>query len=107
MLTNKSDVLLAQKLIKKDFAIDDELSRDISQIEDLKKQLIPIINTLLNRDMNRLLNALYRIDVSEKKVKEILTVATPEEIAPGIADLIISRESQKVITRKKYKEGNL
>jgi len=105
MLKNKGDILLAKKLIKKDLALDEELPDSVSGVDELRAQLIPVINTLLNRDMNRLLTALYRIDVSEKKVKEILTTGAPEEIAPGIADLIIQRESQKVITRQKYKKS--
>ena len=103
MLKSKGDITLARNLVSKDLALDYELPDTIESIEELKNQLTQVINTLLNRDMNRLLTALYRIDVSEKKVKNILTVSSPENIASEIADLIIERESQKVITRKKYK----
>ena len=70
--------------------------------EELRQQLTPLIKTLLDRDMPRLLQALYRIDVSEQKVNAILSLAAPQDIAPALAQLIIDREYQKVETRKKY-----
>lgn len=101
-MTNDSDVILAQKLIKKDLLIDDELPEAVASLEELKKQLIPVINHLLDRDLNRLLIALYRIDINEGKIKKILSTESPEDMASKIADLIIKREMQKVSTRRKY-----
>lgn len=100
-MTNDSDVILAQRLIKKDLLIDDELPETIGSLEELKKQLIPIINHLLDHDLNRLLIALYR-NINEGKIKKILSTESPEGMADKIADLVIKREMQKVITRKKY-----
>ncbi|MBL6447239.1 hypothetical protein JMN32_13030 [Fulvivirga sp. 29W222] len=101
MLSN--DVLQTVSLIKKDLSLDQNaLPESVTSIDDLKELLIPVINYLLDRDMPRLLNALYRIDISESKVKEILTVDNPSDIAPKLTTLIIERELQKVITRRKY-----
>lgn len=102
-MTKNDDVQLTQSLINKDFAFDEELPESASTLEELKKQLIPLINQLLDRDMGRLMNALYRIDVNESKVKQVLVSEQPGEIAPKLADLIIDRQLQKVITRKKYR----
>ncbi len=101
-MTNRDDILLTTQLIKKDFLLDEELPETALTIEDLKKQLIPIINYLLDKDMSRLLNALYRIDVSEQKVKKVLAAGNPETLASDIAQMILEREMQKVITRRKY-----
>lgn len=101
-MTNDSDVILAQQLIKKDLLIDEELPEAFDSLEELKKQLTPIINHLLDHDLNRLLIALYRIDINEAKIKKILSTESPEGMASKIAELVIKREMQKVITRKKY-----
>lgn len=93
------------KLLQKDFSLDQEsLPESVSSIDELKKRLIPVINFLLNKDMSRLLNALYRIDISETKVKEVLTESPPDNIGADLAELIIEREQQKVMTRLKYRD---
>lgn len=69
---------------------------------ELFRQLLPLVQRLLDQDMSRLLNALYRIDVAESKVNAILHLADPDKIAPMLARLIMDREYQKVETRKKY-----
>jgi hypothetical protein len=60
-----------------------------------------IIYLLLN-DMEKLLNILYRIDVNEKKVKEVFAQQNPQLIAPLLAQLLIDREMQKAQTRIKF-----
>ena len=97
---------LTTKLIIKDFSLEEtDLPESISEVDELKSALKKIVSYLLDRDMSRLLLALYRIDVSEVKVKQVLAVAEPDKIADSITDLIIQRELQKVETRIKY-SGN-
>lgn len=74
-----------------------------NSIDDLVKAITPAVANLLDRDMQGLLNALYRIDVDEDKFKKILSTEVPEKIAYSLSKLIIERELQKIITRKKYK----
>ncbi|MTI38149.1 hypothetical protein [Fulvivirga lutimaris] len=94
---------LTTQLIIKDFSLEEtDLPEGISKIDELKVALKKIVSYLLDRDMSRLLLALYRIDVSEKKVKQVLAEAEPGKIAESITDLIIERELQKVETRIKY-----
>ena len=69
---------------------------------ELFRQLVPLIRRLLDRDLPRLLNALYRIDVPESKVNAVLHLAEPDKIAPMLARLVMDREYQKIETRKKY-----
>ena len=71
-------------------------------MDQLHAYLSRAVSELLDKDFNRLLIALYRIDVSEQKVAEAINNEAAGEIAPRIATLIIERELQKVITRKKY-----
>lgn len=72
-------------------------------ISEIKEKLKDSINYLINRDLNKLLNIFYRIDLNENKVKTILTVAPPSEIASMLADLVIEREIQKASYRLQYK----
>ena len=101
MTENK--LALTTQLIIKDFSLEvNDLPDDISKIDELKFALKKIVSYLLDSDMSRLLLALYRIDVSEIKVKQVLAEAEPSEIAESITNLIIDRELQKVETRLKY-----
>lgn len=71
--------------------------------EDLNAELKKFINHLLNNDLERLLQGLYRIDVNEKRVKEILNVEPPETIADKLTDLILIRQREKALTRMQYR----
>ena len=94
--------LLAQALVlaNKDFNLEIP-SSEVSSAEDFNHILTRLIRHLLDNDFERLINGLYRIDVSEEKVK--LAMATTDDVAEQIALLIIEREMQKVTTREKYK----
>lgn len=101
---SENKLALTTQLIIKDFSLENnDLPEGISKIDELKIALKKIVSYLLDRDMSRLLLALYRIDVSEQKVKKVLAEAEPSKIADSITDLIIERELQKVETRLKYR----
>lgn len=80
-----------------------ELQKDYSSYEELETALAKLIDNLLSQDMPRLLNALYRIDLSEEKFKGIIASENPEEIGLSLAREIIKREIEKVKTREKYR----
>jgi len=105
MKHNKNNINQCTALIAKDLAIDKQ-NLDISDYENLKKQLTKNIQYLIDTDRQKLYNALYRIDISEKKLSELLTYSPPEKIAEVIAVLVIERESQKVVTRAKHRQSN-
>ncbi len=93
-------------LIRKDFLLEEEvLPSAIDSLEELRQNLKKVITYLLDKDMNRLLNALYRIDVSEEKVKQVLSNAKADELSGDLTDLIIHRELQKVKTRQQYRSN--
>ena len=64
--------------------------------------IMRVVEDLLAKDFSRLINCLYRLDVSEHKLKEALA-ASSDNPASVITGMIIERELQKVETRKKYK----
>lgn len=78
---------------------------DIAQIELLSKtQLIDAINWLIINDFEKLVFILYRIDVSEAKIKTLLNKENTNFAAPVIADAIIERLEEKKVSRQKYKQ---
>ena len=79
---------------------------ELSGMEEFKKWLKIQINYLLDKDFQRLLLSLYRIDVSEEKVKSILAESEPGDLAEKITDLIIERQLKKLEIRKKYSGPN-
>jgi len=90
-------------LIKKDLGLENDFDlSDEDPFAQLHDFLTKQVQYLLDHDFGRLLNAMYRIDISEQRVKEILNLAEPPEIASKLADAIILREKQKMITRLKY-----
>lgn len=73
---------------------------------DLFKKLVYFIDDLIQNDFNRLLNVLYRVDISEEKLKRKLA-EHKESKAPTaeiIANLLIEREKEKIISRERYKD---
>ena len=71
--------------------------------EEIISQLIYFINDLINKDFQALVQLLYRIDVNEKKLKELLKQNENIDAASIIADLIINRQLQKIATKEQFK----
>ncbi len=74
---------------------------DSISFEGLKQQLTQHINHLINNNFENLVSLLYRIDVNENKIRNLLKVNEGENAAGLIADLIIERQLQKIESRKK------
>jgi hypothetical protein len=86
--------------------INEELSLSLakdSSYEELILLLSGHINELINKDFEKLLTFLYRIDVDEKKLKSLLLQYKEEDAGRIIAELIIERQQQKIESRKQFK----
>ena len=70
--------------------------------EDLVRLLTTHVNSLLDSDFEKLVSLLYRLDISEKKLRECLAVNAGQDAAPLIAQLIIERQEQKIKSRQQY-----
>ncbi len=99
-MINQEIILSSTQSLQKYF--DDDIKA--SNLEQLKEWLTSEIIKLMMNDMEKLLNILYRIDVNEKKVKEVFAQHNPKLIAPSLAELIIEREMGKAETRIKYRD---
>ncbi len=91
----------ASQLICHDFELPNMHFDDIKR---LREWLATMVATLMETNMERLLYALYRIDVCEQKAYIALGNQTDEAPHYALADLIIEREIQKVQSRIWYKE---
>ena len=90
-------------------AINPELSINLPEhitLQQLHDELARYINQLITKNFEKLINLLYRLDVSEQKLKELLLESKTEEAGKIIADLIIKRQLEKIKTRKEAKSNN-
>jgi hypothetical protein len=69
----------------------------------LKERLSSHINFLIQSDFQKLVSILYRVDVSESKLKNLLKENQGFDAASIITDLIIERELQKIRTRQEHR----
>lgn len=100
--------VVLNELISKDLQLGEEESlagkEEVPDLNTLHQRLSHLVAWLLEKDMHRLLNAMYRLDVNERKFHEAMQSESKEDAAFRIADLIIEREMQKVKTRLHYKK---
>ncbi|WP_235207195.1 hypothetical protein [Pedobacter sp. V48] len=84
-------------IISKDFDIDNLTTEAL-----MRERLIEAFAYLLDNDISKMMNILYRTDVDEVKLKALLISNSELPSAEVIADAYIARQKQKIETRKKY-----
>lgn len=85
------------KIISKDFDIEENLSND-----QLRNVLIDAIAYLIDHDFPKLIQILYKADVDQYKLKELLETVVGSSAAEVIAEAYIARQQAKVETWNKY-----
>ena len=70
-----------------------------------RRKLVEAVNHLLVHDFNKLVWVLYRVDVSEPKLKRLLQENAGTDAAELITDLLIERQQEKARSRERFK-GN-
>lgn len=82
--------------------INQNLKKDESQ---LFEALAQHLDDLINYDFNKLISILYRIDVSQEKLKKALSNRSQDKTQGEIiANLIIERQIQKLKFREEFKQ---
>ena len=71
----------------------------------LKERLSSHINFLIQSDFQKLVSILYRVDVSESKLKHLLKENPGYDAANIITELIIERQLQKIKSRKEQRKN--
>ena len=74
--------------------------------EEAENQLAEKINYLIQTNFESLVNLLYRIDVNEKKLRQLLIDHPNEDAGKTIARLIIERQIQKIKNREMFSTNN-
>src|SRR5688572_28230805 len=72
----------------------------------LLQRLAIQINHLIQADFHRLLACLYRLDISELKLKQTLEENTDKDAGELIATLVVERQLQKLKTRQQFRQQN-
>lgn len=81
-----------------------DITLDQGDYSSAKQMVIQKINDLIQNDFQRLVSILYAVDVSEKKLKQLLKENTSTDAAVIITELMIERQLQKIRSRQEYKK---
>ncbi len=93
--------------LEKDFYLEKDNLPAVNNAELIRNHLIAKVKDLMAKNYDRFLNSMYRIDVNESKVREILNSKDKTHIPDMLADLIIERQLLRVKTQMLYKNGKL
>lgn len=91
------NLLLVKETLEKETGM--ELQK-IPTMDGLQSALATYINNLILNDFEKLVYLLYRIDINEKHIKQLLQEATATPAGETIAIAIIERQLQKIISRQ-------
>jgi len=97
-MNNDNEII---RLIRNDMAI--ELPENIL-LKEAAAILAVHINKLIQTDFHKLIAILYRLDVSETKLRQLLEENTGSDAGLIIADLIIERQLQKLKSRQQFRQ---
>lgn len=84
-------------IISKDFDIPDHLSEG-----QLRDAMVDAFAYLIDNDFPKLIQILYKADVDQYKLKELLETVEGSSSAEVIADAYIARQKAKIETWAKY-----
>lgn len=102
----------ATRIISRDFDLDPDKTgfaelKGNDLLGRVKEVLTQEIDYLISHNMERLLWILYRVDVDEARLQQLIAKNPPSEAAGLIANLIIERQLEKAETRARYDRGEL
>ena len=71
------------------------------------RELIEGVNDMLVNDFNRLIAILYRLDVSDRKLRERLADSPKTDAARLIAEMMVEREVRKIKSRRETRRDDI
>jgi hypothetical protein len=81
-----------------------EAGNELLKLEELgPDQLGVFVNQLIEKDFSRLVQLLYRLDVSEIKLRKVLDEGTGGDAGALIAQLILERIAQSRKTKEMFR----
>lgn len=81
----------------------DVAAPDVPTLEGLREVLAAHLAHVLDHRYGRLSEMLYRIDLDEQRVNQLMAEAPIDAIPHELADMIIERTIQKMRTRERYR----
>jgi len=90
--------------LEKDFltvGVNFDIDKPVKDYKQLFSFTTNLVNALNEQDSKRIINLLYRIDLSEEKVQAEMQ-NTQHTFSELLAELIVKRELQKVIIKNYY-----
>lgn len=91
-----------QEMVARDFELD--MPSFLTE-EELLEALTAHVAYMMERQMEYLLSALYRMDVAEQRVNAALHPDAPVPPARGIAVLIVERQRERLRTKRAYRQS--
>ncbi|MES2777123.1 MAG: hypothetical protein V4722_23305 [Bacteroidota bacterium] len=88
-------------------SLSNELAIDLPETgtwDSIRNKLYAFINNLIDKNFEKLLMILYRIDVHEDKLRKLLKASPATDAGLVIADLIMERQVQKIKTRQEFSQ---
>lgn len=80
-----------------------ELEHSTTDLKTWRDRLANHINFLIDKDFNKLIAILYRLDVNEIKLKQLILENREKNAGKTIAVLIIERQIEKIKSRKQFR----
>jgi hypothetical protein len=77
-----------------------------SSYEDALQKLAARINTLIEKDLHQLISILYRMDISEPRLRTLLRDNEGKDAGLLIAAMMVEREAQKIRSRREHQRDN-
>lgn len=69
---------------------------------EVRKWLENKIRQMLDQETDLLWSTLYRMDVNEEKIKQVLASAHHTPVEPGLAGLVLERQKQRNEIRARF-----
>ncbi|MFK7758157.1 MAG: hypothetical protein AB8B53_14605 [Flavobacteriales bacterium] len=101
-LASNSDLRLVALQLQKDFMMfsEDIEVESVSSFEELEALVFQEVSELLHRNKSKLTQIIYRIDIPEKAISEVLNPESEEGFEKGISRLMVERTQLKIQIRK-------
>jgi uncharacterized membrane protein YkgB len=108
---DKKEILAENEMIKEVITELQKFSLEIYvetvSLHKLIKALSDSINHLITNDFSRFISILYRMDISEKRLQQLLKESVNTSAGDIIAEMIIKRQAEKIKTRKLFTDSNI
>ncbi|WP_236979569.1 hypothetical protein [Membranihabitans maritimus] len=91
-------------LLRNSFQIE-KGSKEISE-EELLEMLTGRISSMIDENTDLLFSLLYRLDISEAKIKKVIDRQKDESISRGLAKLVLERQKERLRTKAKYRSDD-